>query len=144
MKVKIKRIDKSLPLPTYQTKGSVATDAYSRETVVIKPHTLGRIPGNVIIECPKGYMFVVASRSSTPEKKGLLIPNGLGIGDQDFCGDEDEWNILVYNFTDIDVTVEKGERIAQIIFIPIEKVQWLEVDKMSKPSRGGIGSTGQS
>lgn len=142
MKVKIKRIDKSLPLPSYQTPGSVATDAYAREKIVVKPHSLARIPGNVVIECPKGYMFVVASRSSTPEKKGLLIPNGLGIGDQDFCGDEDEWNIIVYNFTDKKVIVEKGERIAQIIFIPIEKVEWIEVDKMNAPNRGGIGSTG--
>lgn len=142
MKIRIKRVDKSLPLPEYQTEGSVACDIYARETVAVPVHGLAKVPGNVIIDCPPGYMFMVASRSSTPSRKGLMFANGVGIGDQDFCGPEDEWNIIVYNFTDHEVVVERGERIAQILFFPNEKAEWEEVDEMTKPTRGGIGSTG--
>lgn len=143
MKVKIKRIDKSLPLPNYQTPGSVACDVYARETVTIPAKQLGKVPGNVIIECPKGYMFAVVSRSSTPSRKGLMVANGIGVGDQDFSGEDDEWNMIFYNFTEVDVLIEKGERIAQILFFPVEKAQWVEVDSMKhNKTRGGIGSTG--
>lgn len=143
MKVKIKRVDASLPLPKYQTQGSVGCDLYARETTVIKARTLAKIPANVIIETPPGYMFLIASRGSTPFKKGLLPPHGIGIGDQDFCGPEDEYQIPVYNFTNREVVVEKGERVAQGIFVPIERVEWLEVESHGKPNRGMFGSTGK-
>lgn len=141
MKVKITRIDKELPLPVYQTKGSVGCDLYARVTTKIAQKSLARIPANVIIHTPAGFMFVVASRGSTPFKKGLIPPHGIGIGDQDFCGPEDEYNISVYNFTDKEVIVERGERIAQGIFVPVEVVEWEEVEMMDKPNRGGYGST---
>ncbi|MDO8618855.1 MAG: dUTP diphosphatase [Candidatus Daviesbacteria bacterium] len=143
MLVKIKRIDKSIPLPEYQTKGSVGCDLHARVTTKIKPKSLGKIPTNVIIQTPPGFMFMLASRGSTPFKKGLMPANGVGIGDQDFCGEEDEYLTAVYNFTNKTVVVEKGERIAQGIFIPVEVVKWKEVDSMKhNTTRGGFGSTG--
>lgn len=143
MKVRIKRIDKSLPLPTYQTKGSVGCDLYVRVTTKIPSHTLARIPANVILETPPGYMFLIALRSSAPFKKGLMKPNGIGVGDQDFCGPEDEYQIVVYNFTDQEIVVEKGERIAQGIFVPVKIVEFEEVESMaSNKTRGALGSTG--
>ncbi len=143
MKVKIKRIDKDIPLPVYQTSGSVGCDLHARISMKIPPKTLGKIPANVIIETPKGFMFLVASRGSTPFKKGLLPPHGIGIGDQDFSGPEDEYHISVYNFTDEEVVIEKGERVAQGIFVPVEVVEWEEVDSMEhNQTRGGYGSTG--
>jgi dUTP pyrophosphatase len=142
MKVKIKRIDKDLPIPKYQTKGAVGCDLYARVETKIAPHSLAKIPANVIIETPPGYMFLVASRGSTPYKKGLLPPHGVGIGDQDFCGPDDEYNIEVYNFTDNEVLVERGERIAQGIFVPVEIAEWEEVEEMGQESRGWHGSTG--
>lgn len=141
MKVRISRIDKELPLPIYQTSGSVGCDLHARVTTQILAKSLVKIPANVIIETPPGYMFVLASRGSTPFKKGLLFPHGIGIGDQDFCGPEDEYQIPTYNFTEKDVVVERGERIAQGIFIPIEKAEWEEVDSTSQPNRGMFGST---
>lgn len=81
MKVRITRVDKQLPLPRYHTNGSVGCDLYARESMIITPKSLGRIPANVIIETPPGYMFIVASRGSTPFKKGLLPPHGFGVGD---------------------------------------------------------------
>ena len=86
-------------------------------------------------------MLLVALRSSTPRKKGLHKPHGIGVIDNDYCGDEDEVKVQVFNSTDKEVVVEKGERIAQGIFVKIDKFEWDEVEKMGK-SRGGFGSTG--
>ncbi|TMD59697.1 MAG: dUTP diphosphatase [Chloroflexi bacterium] len=141
LEVTIKRIDTSLPLPTYATAGSVAFDLLCREDTEIDPDTLGLVPANVIVQTPPGYMLLVSLRSSTPRRKGLLIPHGVGIIDQDYCGDGDEIMLQVYNFLDEAVTVQRGERIAQGIFVPIMQVNWNEVDEVGK-GRGGFGSTG--
>lgn len=142
MKVKIKRIDKSLELPMYETEGSVGFDLIARVDTVVAPKTIEMVPTNVIVEVPHGYMLVVASRSSTPRKKGLTPPHGFGIIDHDYCGPEDEVKVLVYNFTDADVTVNRGEKIAQGVFVKIDKFEWEEVDEIKNESRGGFGSTG--
>ncbi len=141
MKVKITRVDGDVPLPAYQTAGSVGCDLHARVTTEIAPRSLAKIPANVIIQTPPGYMFLVASRSSTPFKKGLMLANGVGIGDQDFGGPEDEYHIALYNFTDRPVTVQRGERIAQGIFVPVAVAQWEEAPAAERPSRGGFGST---
>ncbi len=142
MNVTIKRVDKGLPLPVYETAGSVGFDILAREETAIAPHTIALIPGNIIVEVPSDYMLVVASRSSTPKKKGLLTPHGIGIIDHDYCGPEDEIKIQVYNFTDQGVLIHRGDKIAQGVFVHIDKFDWEEVDTMIKPSRGGFGSTG--
>jgi dUTP pyrophosphatase len=142
MQIKIKRIDKELPLPAYQTAGSAGFDIYARENAVIASKAIALVPSNLIIATPPGFMLVVASRSSTPKRKGLMIANGIGVVDSDYSGPEDEVKILVYNFTDNEVLVEKGERIAQGLFVKVEQGQWEEVDGMSTKTRGGFGSTG--
>lgn len=138
----IKRIDQSLPLPSYQTKGSVGFDLYARETVKISPFKPTLIPLNTIVKIPKGYMLLLACRSSLPLKKGLMVANGVGIIDQDYCGEEDELKLQVINFTNKPVVVGKGERIAQGILVKIARPKIKEVKKMKKKSRGGFGSTG--
>jgi dUTP pyrophosphatase len=142
MKVKVKRIDLSLPLPQYHTEGSVCFDLLARIAMEIAPKSLGLIPTNIIIETPPGYMFMVVPRSSTPKKKGLLIPHGLGIIDQDYSGPNDEVLFQVYNFTDTVVKIEKGERLAQGGFVRMDKAEFDEVEVVSEKSRGGFGSTG--
>ncbi len=141
MKVKIKRLDKELPLPRYETNGSVGFDFICRESVTIAPQTVGLIPANVIVETPPGYMLMVTLRSSTPRKRGLLIPHGVGVIDQDYCGEDDEIKIQVYNFTDSSVTIERGDKIAQGIFVRVTRVDWGEVSEMGARTRGGFGST---
>lgn len=141
MKVKIKRVDKSLPLPKYETEGSVGFDLLCRESAEIAPHSIVLIPANVIVETPPGYMLMICMRSSTPRKFGLMMAQGLGIIDNDYCGEEDELKIQVYNFTDEPVTIEKGSRIAQAIFVRVETAEWNEVEQITAPSRGGFGST---
>lgn len=142
MKVKIKRIDQSLPLPIYETDGSVGFDIIAREDRSVAPGAIGIVPSNLIVEVPRGYMLVVASRSSTPMKKGLTPPHGFGIIDHDYCGPEDEIGVLVYNFSGAVVNVARGEKIAQGVFVKIDKFEWEEVAEMSGETRGGFGSTG--
>ncbi len=141
LQVAIKRVDATLPLPAYATAGSVGFDLYCREETEVMPRQLARIPGNVIVRTPPGYMLLLTMRSSTARRKGLLIPNGVGVVDQDYSGEGDEVMVSVYNFKDEAVRVARGERVAQGIFVPIMRVAWQEVDEMGQ-ARGGFGSTG--
>lgn len=143
MNIRIKRIDSSLPLPEYQTEGSVAFDLYAREKTVVQPWSPTIIPANIIVEVPEGYFLMLASRSSTPIKKNLIVANSIGVIDQDYHGDKDEIGIQVLNFSKENVTVGKGERIAQALLVKIAKVEsFVEVKSIKETSRGGFGSTG--
>jgi len=140
MIVKIKRIDKSLPLPRYETQGAVAFDFIARESVLIEPKSVARIPSNVVVEVPDGYMLYIKDRSSTAKKKGILIT--AGVVDQDYCGDNDEILMQFFNPSDSAVSIEKGDRLAQGIFVRVDKAEWSEVEAMEKSDRGGFGTTG--
>ena len=142
MKIRIKRVDAALPLPKYETPGSVGFDLLCREGVTVPAGEMRQIPANVIVAVPPGAMLMVAARSSLPLKKGLMIPNGVGVIDHDYRGPEDEIRVQVYNFTDRPVEVARGERLAQGIFVNVARAEWVEVDEMCGESRGGFGSTG--
>ncbi len=142
MKVNIKRIDPTLPLPVYQTKGSVGFDFLAREDTTISPAAIELIPANLIVEVPTGYSLILSSRSSTPRKFGLTKPHGIGVIDQDYCGPTDEIKIQVLNFSKNEVTIKRGERIAQGLFVRTDRLEFNEVDTLSAESRGGFGSTG--
>lgn len=141
----IKRIDKSLPMPAYQTDGSVGFDLYVREDVTVPPKDISLLPMNVIIEVPLGSMLLLALRSSTPRNYGLMMPHGVGIIDKDYCGPKDEIMLQVVNVRDEEVFIEKGTRLAQAILVIIHREKYLiEVEQMTQDSRGGFGSTGVS
>lgn len=142
MNIKIKRIDRGLEIPEYKTKGAVGFDLTAREETVIKPFEINLIPLNIIVKVPKGYGLFLFSRSSVPLKKGLIVANSVGVIDQDYCGEEDELKLSVLNVTHKKVVVEKGERICQGIFLKLAVGKFTEVNKMSKASRGGFGTTG--
>jgi|SRR3990167_219416 len=143
MKLKIKRVDKSLPLPRYHTTGSVAFDLFARIKVIVKPFEPTIIPLNVIIKVPKKHVLMLAARSSLPLKKKLMVANGIGIIDQDYCGAEDEIGLQVINFSKKNVLVDRGDRIAQALLVQINKAdKFLEIAKSLSKSRGGFGSTG--
>jgi dUTP pyrophosphatase len=143
MKVRIKRVDYSLPMPEYQTKGAAAFDIYARETTKLMPGELARIPSNLIVQTPAGFFLMVSLRSGIPKKKpGLVVPHGVGIIDSDYCGPEDEVLVQVTNMGDGAIVIERGERFAQGTFVKIEQAQFLEVGEMAGVSRGGFGSTG--
>lgn len=141
MKVKIKRLDKSLPLPKHETKGAVGFDFLATKDCEISPKQIFLIPTSNIIDVPKGFALMIVPRSSTPRKVGLSFPHSIGIIDQDYSGEEDEVMIQVYNFTNKLIKIKKGDKIAQGLFVKIEKVEWEEVDSHNKKTRGGFGST---
>lgn len=137
-----KKIEKDLPSPEYKTDGSIGFDLVARIETVVPSFEVRLIPLNIVVKIPDGYGLFLLPRSSTPIKKQLLIPNGVGVIDQDYCGEEDELKLQVLNFSKKDVIVERGERIAQCVIVKIDQSQLLEVEKMSNKSRGGFGSTG--
>lgn len=142
MKIKIKRFDKSIPLPEYKTAGAAAFDLAAREETIIEPGETGKIPLNVAVEFPHEYVGILAVRSST-YKMGLSPANGIGIMDSDYCGDADEYHLVVWNRTEQSVKIEKGQRIAQLMVIKKEKFEIEEVEKMEGNNRGGFGTTGK-
>ena len=143
MKVSITRIDQTLPLPGYESAGATGFDFITRETTTVEPHSIGLIPGNVIVKVPRGYTLLIIPRSSLPRKKALVCPHSVGVIDQDYCGPDDEILGQVQNISDEVVTVERGERIAQGLFVKVDVAEWEEVETNGK-SRGGFGSTGSS
>lgn len=140
--LKIKLFDTSLPTPAYQTEGSVAFDLYARVETVIPARQVVRVPVNIAIELPERHWAMVAARSSL-HKKGLMLANGIGVGDADYCGDNDEYQVALLNFSDTDVTVERAERIAQMLILPYTRVDLHVVEQLGNADRGGFGSTGK-
>lgn len=142
MKVKIRRKNSSIALPTYGTSEAAAFDFAASEDITIQPKEIALVKTGLFVQAPAGYFLAIFSRSSTPRKKGLTMPHGVGVLDSDYSGPEDEVMIMVYNFTDNAVEVKNGERIAQGIFLPTQKVEWEESETLSEKTRGGFGSTG--
>ena len=140
--ISLQRVDSSLPLPKYESAGAVGFDLITRETTVIEPGKIGLVPGNVIVRVPEGYALLIIPRSSLPRRKALVCPHSIGVIDQDYHGKDDEILVQVQNVSDTPVTVERGERIAQGIFVKTERAEWKEVDSHGKETRGGFGSTG--
>jgi len=143
MFIKIFRIDKNIPLPKYETEGSFAFDFLVRKKNEIEPNSLALIPSNVIIKCPKNLALFILPRSSTFRKKNLIFPHSVGLIDQDYCGEKDEIMIQVFNFGKNKIVIEKGEKIAQGIFLETEKIKFKEIFEINNFSRGGFGSTDQ-
>lgn len=142
MRVQIKRVDPTLPLPEYHSAGACAFDIYPRVTTTVQAGEYARIPSNLIIRVPDGYVLQVSLRSSAPKKYNLLGPSAPGIIDQDYCGPEDEIMVAVYNYGNTTTTIERGERFAQGTFVKIDRAEWHEVDEVAAVSRKGFGSTG--
>lgn len=142
LSVYIKRFDRSLPLPSYQTKGAAALDLYSRIDVRIKSQAVGLVPFNVALQIPKDCWVLISARSSI-YKKGLVLANGIGVGDHDYRGDDDEYMGAFYNWSKKEVKVKKGERLAQMIVMERRPVNLIEKKKFNESqNRGGLGSTG--
>jgi dUTP pyrophosphatase len=142
MHVSLKLFDTTLPVPEYQTEGAAALDLYAREQVVIPARGVGYVPLNIALQLPEGYWALLAARSSL-HKRGLMLVNGIGVGDYDYRGDGDEYRAALLNFTDSDVTIERAERIVQLIVLPRERVELQLQTAFDTQNRGGFGTTGK-
>jgi len=140
MNVRITRIHPAAQIPRYETADAAGFDLVSVEDVTIEPGKVGLIPTGLVIAVPKGMFLGVFARSSTPARRGLMVANGVGVIDPDYCGATDEVKILVTNFTTSPVTVKAGDRIAQGILLAAPRVTWSE-GEAAETSRGGFGST---
>ncbi len=128
-------------MPEYQSAKAAAFDLVARETVEILPGEVKLVPLNVAIQVPPNHWVLLAARSSL-FKKGVTMINGIGVGDEDFAGDEDEYRAALQNFTSAPVIISKGDRIVQAIILPREQMELVSVTKLGQTNRGGFGSTG--
>ena len=142
--VRIRRLDESVRLPAYESEGAAAFDLSASRDVEIQPGEIVLVPTGLVVEVPPGMFLGVFARSSTPLKRGLMVANGVGVVDSDYCGPHDEIKIAVVNVTRSAVSVRAGDRLAQGILLPAPRVVWEEVDELRPVSRGGFGSTERS
>jgi dUTP pyrophosphatase len=142
MQLKIKRLDRSVSLPERATSAAAGFDLAAAVDMEIPARAIRLVGTGLVIAVPDGYFLGIFARSSTPLKRGLMVANGVGIIDADYCGPADEIKIQLLNITDAPVKVSRGDRLAQGVVLPCPVIEWEEVDEMDVPTRGGFGSTG--
>ena len=142
--IQVKVINKSAnPLPEYATAGAAGLDvrADNPDPIVLGPLGRAMVPTGLFLEIPEGYEVQVRPRSGLAAKKGITVLNAPGTIDSDYRG---EVCVILVNLSSEDFTVERGERIAQLVLARHEKIQWEEVTSLESSQRGegGFGSTG--
>ncbi len=136
---------RDLPLPKYQTAGAAGLDLVAAipadEPVKIKRGGRALIPTGLIIELPRGYEAQIRPRSGLALKSGLTLLNSPGTVDSDYRG---EVQALLINLGQTAVTVQRGDRIAQMVIAPVQQVELSEAKtvRATKRGAGGYGSTG--
>ena len=117
-------------------------DLRAAEDVTLKAGEYKMFPLGVAMELPEGYEALIAPRSSTFKKYGVLLANSIGIVDEAFKGDNDEWQFLAYATRD--TFIPKHERVCQFRIIEHQpEINLVEVETLGNADRGGIGSTGR-
>lgn len=144
MNIKVKKLKPGATVPTMGSKFAAGADLYSAEDadVVIEPNETKFIGTGLAMEIPEGYVGLVYARSGLACKRGLAPANKVGVVDSDYRG---EIKVALYNHGKEAQTVEKGERIAQMVIAPYLSVNYEEADELSETERGegGFGSTGR-
>ena len=141
IKIKIVQTDKGLPLPKFATKGSVAVDLHSAETLTINPGEFRKISTGIKIAVPKNYEGQVRPRSGLAMKHGISIVNTPGTLDSDYRG---LLYVILINHGQNYFYVNKGDRIAQLVINKVELFDWEITDCLDETERGegGLGHTG--
>ncbi|MCL2720073.1 MAG: dUTP diphosphatase [Treponema sp.] len=143
VKVKIVKSHNRVEIPRYESENASGMDlkAFLDTPVSIPPLGRVKIPTGIKIEFQKGYEAQIRPRSGLALKTGLTVLNSPGTIDADYRGDIE---IILINLGDQDITINDGDRIAQLVFAPICRAQIIIADKLSQSIRGsgGFGSTG--
>jgi dUTP pyrophosphatase len=129
-------------LPAYGTGLSAGFDLASIEDIFLEPGEANVFETGLIIQAPKDHMLLIAPRSSTFRKWGVNLGNTVGIVDEDFCGPDDRLRLYVHNPGPMATQIPAGTRIAQGIFVPITRAEFVVVEGPIAKTRGGWGSTG--
>lgn len=131
-------------VPEYKTKGSAGADvsALLKERIVLKPGERAAVPTGLRIELPLGYEAQMRPRSGLALQKGITCLNSPGTIDSDYRG---ELKVILVNLGQEAVTIDSGDRIAQIVVSPITRARFELADELSGTARGsgGFGSTGK-
>lgn len=142
MDVKIKRLDKELPVPCYAHQGDAGCDLYSTIDQEIPPVSRALIPTGIAISLPEGYAAFIQPRSGLAAKHGISIVNTPGLIDSHYRG---EIKIILINTDSSEsFSINRGDKIAQMVIQKVEQAQFVEVEELDETVRGaaGFGSTG--
>ena len=144
VKILVKKFDKDIKLPVYETSGSSGMDlvAYIKNKITISPGKTVVIPTGIALTIPKNYEMQIRSRSGLAAKKGISVLNSPGTVDSDYRG---EIKIILINLSKKSFVVKSGDRVAQMILCPVVRAKLKEVKNLPKTVRGkkGFGSTGK-
>jgi dUTP pyrophosphatase len=145
MSVKIRKKSPEIVLPRYESEGAAGLDlrAFLPEPVTLRAGGgRARIPTGLFLEIPPGYEGQVRPRSGLAARQGVTVLNSPGTIDSDYRG---ELEIILINLGEGDVTVQNGDRIAQLVIAPVCRMEIVEVESLSASERGsgGFGSTGK-
>ena len=141
--VEIKKLSEDAVLPAYQTEGAAGMDisACLTEDVILNPMERKLIPTGFAIAVPDGYAAYLYARSGLASKKGITLPNCVGVIDSDYRG---EVKVALVNLSDEPFEIKNGDRIAQMVISPVIQAILVEKEELSETKRagGGFGSTG--
>ncbi len=141
--VEVKRLPhgEGLPLPAYATSGAAGMDVVSAEDVVIAPGARHAVATGLAVAIPQGFEIQVRPRSGLALKHGITVPNTPGTIDSDYRG---ELKVILINLGNEPFTVQRGDRVAQLVLAPVVQAAWDEVAELDATDRGagGFGSTG--
>ena len=142
--IRIKKLRKNAIVPTYGSQEAAGADLYAcmDEQVTIEPGESSWIDSGIAVELPRGYVGLIFARSSMGAKRGLAPANKVGVIDSDYRG---ELRVVLHNHSKISQLVQPGERIAQLVIVPIITPGFEVVDDLSDTVRAdkGFGSTGK-
>lgn len=133
---------RDMPTPEYATDGSAAVDLRAAESLVINPGQRAMVPTGVhIAPDSKNVVAIVAARSGLAIKHGISLSNGIGVIDSDYRG---EICVGLINHSDKAFSIERGDRVAQLMFMPVLMAKFIETESLDRTERGegGFGSTG--
>ena len=144
VKVFIKKLNPSVQLPSYKTSGASGMDlmAFIEKPIELKPGKSCLVPTGLSVAFSKEYEIQIRPRSGLAAKKNISVLNTPGTIDSDYRG---ELKIILFNHGEKDFIINNGDRIAQMVLVPILKMEFEEVDNLPDTVRGqgGFGSTGK-
>jgi len=140
MTIRVKRL-KDVPLPRRQTEGAAGFDLCAAEEVTIAAHGFGSVGTGLALEMPRRVEAQVRPRSGLAARHGIGVLNGPGTIDSDYRG---EIRVVLFNASDQDYAVRRGDRIAQLVFATVVEAEFAEADSLAATRRGtgGFGHTG--
>ncbi len=131
-----------LPLPRYMTPGAAGLDLLADEAVTLAPGERRLVPTGLAVEIPPGHEGQIRPRSGLALRQGVGMANAPGTVDADYRG---EVGVILVNWGQAPVSIARGDRIAQLLVAPVDRVELLLVESLGETERGkgGFGSTGQ-